>query len=554
MEPDNSAALEGRVARSQLEEGIFLARHGDREAAQSIFRRLIRRSPEDEQAWLWLAYVAETPEESLRYLAEARAFLPESDSLAEAERQARARAAESQRELAAAADAAPKRAAVGATRARATALRATEAVQDAAARVDVSQTTEAARQGARVAGERVRRAAQAAQQRLPDAEDLTKAAQAIPEVAPQVVRWGVSFVAVAAIVAFIWLGVAPLVGGQGRTVPPLVLAEGPVAAEIASSANDAQAWEQLWGQVERARQGGDWIAVERYLDELRQVGCPDQDARQLLAEGYRQVGLEYLDTGAPEDANRALNWAVRLDAGSAELQETRRAVDLYLQGIQAFGARDWAGVVYALRVVERLSPNFRDTRTMLAEAYYHEGERALEEAIASETGFDDGLYDRAKVYAERAIDMRGSDYPEATDLLTRVNDAIFPPRRIEVELGRFLVTVYENHQPIRTIVVCVGRPSAPTTPGRYKIMNKIPMAYASQWDLDMPNWMGIYYVGDNQQVQNGFHALPFLSSGARLWTQALGTRCSFGCIVVGIEDSDWLYAWAEVGDVVIVKP
>src|SRR5690554_580966 len=138
MEPDNSAALEGRVARSQLEEGIFLARHGDREAAQSIFRRLIRRSPEDEQAWLWLAHVAE-----------ARAFLPESDSLAEAERQARARAAESQRELAAAADASPKRAALGATRARATAQRATEAVQDAAARVDVSQTTEAARQGAR---------------------------------------------------------------------------------------------------------------------------------------------------------------------------------------------------------------------------------------------------------------------------------------------------------------------------------------------------------------------------------------------------------------------
>ena len=548
MAPENGEALQGRVARSQLEEGIFLARNGDRDAARSIFTRLIRRSPEDEQAWLWLAYLADTPEESLRYLAEARAFLPESDSLAEAERQARARAAESQRELAAERrPAAPKKAAERAERAQAPA-------QPAGGRREASQASRAAREGALAAGERVRRAAQAAQERLPDADDLAKAAQAIPEVAPQVVRWGVSFVAVAAIVAFIWLGVAPLVGGQSRTVPPLVLAEGPMASEIASSANDAMAWDQLWGQVELARANGDWLAVEGYLDALRQVGCPDQDARQLLAEAYRQVGLEYLDTGSPEEANRALNWAVRLDAGSTELQETRRAVDLYLQGIQAFAARDWADVVYSLRVVERLSPNFRDTRTMLAEAYYHEGERALDDAIASETGFEDGLYDRAKAYAERAIEMRGSDYPEAADLLTRVNDAIFPPRRIELQLSKFLVTVYENHQPIRTMVVCVGRASAPTAAGRYKIMNKIPMAYASQWDLDMPNWMGIYYVGDDQQVQNGFHALPFLSSGARLWTQALGTRCSFGCIVVGIEDSDWLYAWAEVGDVVIITP
>ncbi|MGC9360783.1 MAG: hypothetical protein ACP5G7_10505, partial [Anaerolineae bacterium] len=95
MEPhDRAETLQGRVARSQLEEGIFLARHGDRDTARAIFTRLIHRTPEDEQAWLWLAYVAETPEESLRYLREARAFLPESEGLAEAERQARERSAE----------------------------------------------------------------------------------------------------------------------------------------------------------------------------------------------------------------------------------------------------------------------------------------------------------------------------------------------------------------------------------------------------------------------------------------------------------------------------
>lgn len=541
MEPHEQAdTLQGRVARSQLEEGIFLARNGDRESARAIFTRLIRRSPEDEQAWLWLAYVAETPEESLRYLAEGRAFLPESESLAEAERQARERAAESERELA------PSREPMRATSAKGAALvhgavrRASAAARDVSGRWD----------GARMAGERMRRAAQAAQERLPDGGDLAKVTQALPQVA----RWSLFGLAVLAIAGFLWLGGAPLLRGRSRTVQPLVLAEAPAAGVASAAAGGAELWDAHWEQVESAWARGDWAVVERLLGEMRQAGCPDEASRKRLAEAYRQVGLEYLDAGSPEDANRVLNWAVRLDAGSAELQETRRVVDLYLQGMQAFGARDWAGVVAALRVVEKLSPGFRDTRMMLAEAYYYEGERVLSEAIASETGFEDGLYDRAKVYAERALEMRGNDYPEAKALLDRVNDAIFPPRRIELELSKFLVTVYENHQPVRTMVVCHGRASAPTLPGRYKIMNKIPMAYASQWDLDMPYWMGIYYVGDNQQVQNGFHALPFLSSGVRLWTQALGTRCSFGCIVLGVEDAEWLYNWADVGTVVIIKP
>jgi len=546
MEPhDQAETLQGRVARSQLEEGIFLARHGDRDTARAIFTRLIHRTPEDEQAWLWLAYVAETPEESLRYLREARAFLPESDGLAEAERQARERCAE----MASEGNGSGKGPASKVKRAQ-----TRDALRDAASRVGATAKEVTGRldasEAARTAGDKLRAGAKAARDVLPKRVDAATAVRTLA----QVERWFVFAVAIAAIGAFLWLGVAPLLQGNTRTVPPLVLADAPRVAKASSMEDQRATWSAQWEQMEGVWTQGEWTSVENLLGQLHELGCPDETARKELAEAYRRLGLEYLDTGSPEDANRALNWAVRLDAGSAELQDTRRAVDLYLQGLQAFGARDWTGVVSALRVVEKLSPDFRDTRMMLAEAYYHEGERVLEEAIASETGFEDGLYDRAQAYAERAIEMSGDAYPEADDLLVRVNDAIFPPRRIELDLSDFLVTVYENHQPVRTMVVCHGRASAPTLPGRYKVQNKDPMAYASQWDLDMPHWLGIYYVDENNQLQNGFHALPFLSSGARLWTQALGTRCSFGCIVLGIEDAEWLYNWADVGTVVIIEP
>ncbi|MCD6302270.1 MAG: L,D-transpeptidase family protein [Anaerolineae bacterium] len=542
---DHAEMLQGRVARSQLEEGIFLAQHGDRDSARAIFTRLVHRSPEDEQAWLWLAYVAETPEKSLRYLSEARAFLPESEGLAEAERQARERYAEmtSEPEEPGRATSPKAKRPAAADAVREAAERAGTTAKGMTRRWDTSKVT-------RAAGERLRAGAQAAREMLPGRIHAAKAVSALA----QVERWAVFGLAITAIVVFLWLGVAPLLRARARAVPPLALADAPPVTQPSWSAEQRAVWAAQWDQMETIWSQGDWSAVENLLDELRQTGCPDEAARKGLAEAYRQLGLEYLDGGLPEDANRALNWAVRLDAGSAELQDTRRVVDLYLQGMRAFGARDWAGVVSALRVVERLSPDFRDTRMMLATAYYHEGERLLAEASESETAFQDGVYDRAKIYAQRALEMRGNDYPEADDLLVRVNDAIFPPRRIEVDLSEFLVTAYENHQPVRTMVVCVGRASAPTMPGRYKIMNKDPMAYATQWDLKMPHWLGIYYVGDNQQVQNGFHALPFLSSGARLWTQALGTRCSFGCIVLGVEDAEWLYNWADVGTVVIIKP
>jgi len=66
----------------------------------------------------------------------------------------------------------------------------------------------------------------------------------------------------------------------------------------------------------------------------------------------------------------------------------------------------------------------------------------------------------------------------------------------------------------------------------------------------MPNWLGIYYSGS---LENGIHALPILSNGARLWAGYLGTPISFGCIVLAFQESQWLYDWADIGTTVEIR-
>jgi lipoprotein-anchoring transpeptidase ErfK/SrfK len=67
----------------------------------------------------------------------------------------------------------------------------------------------------------------------------------------------------------------------------------------------------------------------------------------------------------------------------------------------------------------------------------------------------------------------------------------------------------------------------------------------------MPHFIAIYRAGGD--TYNGIHGLPTLSSGQRLWAGNLGSRASYGCIVLGLEEAETLYDWAEIGVPVIIQ-
>ena len=86
--------------------------------------------------------------------------------------------------------------------------------------------------------------------------------------------------------------------------------------------------------------------------------------------------------------------------------------------------------------------------------------------------------------------------------------------------------------------------------GSFSVLEKTPNAYGATWNIWMPNWLGIYWSGS---LQNGIHALPILSNGARLWAGYLGRPISYGCVVLGVEEAQLLYDWADVGTPVVIQ-
>ena len=120
---------------------------------------------------------------------------------------------------------------------------------------------------------------------------------------------------------------------------------------------------------------------------------------------------------------------------------------------------------------------------------------------------------------------------------------------IVVSISQQHVWAYQDGALVYSFVASTGSGNSTRT-GTFSILDKIPRAYASTWGFWMPDWMGIYYAGD---LEDGFHSLPLLSDGTRLWGDSLGTPVTYGCVVLGIQDSKTLYNWAIVGTTVQIK-
>jgi LysM repeat protein len=122
-------------------------------------------------------------------------------------------------------------------------------------------------------------------------------------------------------------------------------------------------------------------------------------------------------------------------------------------------------------------------------------------------------------------------------------------QRIVVDLSDQRMYVYQGGQLLWNWVVSTGRPGQSTAVGHYKVLNKLPNAYAYTWSLQMPYWLGIYWAGS---LQNGIHALPIQANGQKLWDGYLGQPVSFGCIILSTQNAATLYNWAPVGTAVDV--
>ncbi|NWG16309.1 MAG: L,D-transpeptidase family protein [Chloroflexi bacterium] len=128
-----------------------------------------------------------------------------------------------------------------------------------------------------------------------------------------------------------------------------------------------------------------------------------------------------------------------------------------------------------------------------------------------------------------------------------------PDKRIVVSISRQRAWVYENAALKWEWPVSTGIASSPTWPGIYQIISHVDNAYAANWNLWMPNFMGVYRPIPGADFTNGFHGFPTRGGSQLLWTNSLGTRVTYGCILLSNENAQALYTWAEEGVIVEIQ-
>jgi lipoprotein-anchoring transpeptidase ErfK/SrfK len=127
-------------------------------------------------------------------------------------------------------------------------------------------------------------------------------------------------------------------------------------------------------------------------------------------------------------------------------------------------------------------------------------------------------------------------------------------KRVVVSLSQQRAWVYENGALKWEWPVSTGIPSSPTAPGIFQVQTHELNAYASNWNLWMPHFVGIYRPVPTSDFMNGFHGFPTRGGSTLLWTDDLGHPVTYGCILLSSENAAALYEWAEAGVVVEVRP
>jgi tetratricopeptide (TPR) repeat protein len=304
---------------------------------------------------------------------------------------------------------------------------------------------------------------------------------------------------------------------------------------------------RLEPRLGRAREEGRWSEAIALLEVLyaRDPTCPGLSNR--LAGAYLAQGEALVEREHLEAALLYLDMALAVQPDDPAVQESHYLATNYLRGADAYQQGDWETASKWLRAVYVRAPGYLHVRDLLYSAYYNLG-------LARQVG---GRLDEARTAFEMALQVRG-DATAAYSKIAELNRLFVPtptpppsPKRIVIDISEQRLYAYEGEKLAHLFVTSTGEPGRDTAPGRYRVLDKIPLAYASIWNLKMPYWLGIYWVGS---TENGIHALPILSNGQKLWDGFLGQRVSYGCVILGTEEARTIYEWAEVGTPVEICP
>ncbi|MFQ5614242.1 MAG: L,D-transpeptidase family protein [Anaerolineae bacterium] len=479
-------------AKALLQQGIARAKSGRRASARRILQQAVEQDPANEAAWLWLAGTATSPEEAAQALDRVQQLNPASPYLA---------------------------------RARQWVSESLQPASPAEAEAPAGKIPQPQPQPRQKTGYRL---------------------------------WERLLVAWIAATLVTLLGIAAI----GLTIPPesarrFLPGDAKAAIPLGPTPTDtpAEAVARLQPALESARLAGDRPAQMHILEQMRALDPANPQVVARLQQVYFEQGVLQRNAGDLAGAQISFEQAIALGPPSEAVERELELVKLFQTGIGWHRQGRWQQAIDALQPVYDRDLTYPNIDELLYSAYYNLG---LARLAADELAEALASFQAAAAVIPTA--------PEAPQKLAEVKLLLQPPtpapdpapqpaagdKRVVVDISEQRTYAYEGDELVFDFIVSTGEPGRDTALGEFEIQNKIPVAYASTWNLDMPYWLGIYWAGP---LQNGFHALPTVRhTGQKLWDGYLGQRVSYGCIILGDEDARKLYDWVDVGTPVSIVP
>lgn len=113
-----------------------------------------------------------------------------------------------------------------------------------------------------------------------------------------------------------------------------------------------------------------------------------------------------------------------------------------------------------------------------------------------------------------------------------------------VSISQQRCKVYQGDTVLYNWPCSTGRAGSGTKTGTFYVQSKIREAWGSRWGFYMPYWLGIYWAGGSE---NGIHGLPYEPGGYPVWANSVGTPVTFGCVLLGANESATLWDIAYIG-------
>jgi lipoprotein-anchoring transpeptidase ErfK/SrfK len=295
--------------------------------------------------------------------------------------------------------------------------------------------------------------------------------------------------------------------------------------------------------VEDAWKTRDWAMA---VDVLNRIALLDSDypgLREAECDTYAHWAGDLVQAGQVQEAYALFGQAYSVCGDQADAQEGRALALQYLSGQWRYEHERWGDAAAVLQIVYDREPNYAQTQELLFTAYL----------TTSHIAAGQSEFQLAHEACQAALKIRPDD-ARAIELCQAIRTQLTPTptptpanplkKRIEVNISEQRMYVWQGDTLLYKWVCSTGEPGRGTAAGQYRVLDKIPEAWASTWSLRMPYWMGIYYAGS---LENGIHALPILPNGQTLWAGYLGTPVSYGCVILSTENARALYSWADVG-------